>query len=72
VNLSPDTVLAIQRYSDLAVDLEGRGGLTKADWEHARSYAVEALSGLLRDNPDRFDYARRMEAASKAKLNTPK
>jgi hypothetical protein len=61
MNISENTALSIARYADLCVELETKGGATKADWEHARSYAVEAMKGLLYDNSDRFDYVARME-----------
>lgn len=57
---SPDTLESVRRYTDLAEDKARHGSMTVQEWEHARSYAVEALTGLLMDNPDQFDYAARM------------
>lgn len=61
MNISEDTARSIAQYADLCVELETKGGATKADWEHARSYAVDAMKGLLYDNPDQFDYVARIE-----------
>ncbi len=62
--VTEETERHIEQYTALALDLNARGGSTKEEWEHARSYAVEALSGLLRANPDRFRYAREMDRVS--------
>lgn len=62
MNISPDTRLLVEKYTALAETRERHGSMTKMDWEDARSYAVEALNGLLRDNPEKFDFTARMEA----------
>lgn len=64
MNIPPETEWHIEQYTALALELNARGGATKDDWEHTRSYAVEALTGLLRANPERFRYANEMECAS--------
>lgn len=64
MNIPPETERHIEQYTALALELNARGGATKAEWEHARSYAVEALTGFLRANPDRFRYASDMDRVS--------
>lgn len=62
--VTEETERHIEQYTALALELNARGGSTKEEWEHARSYAVEALCGLLRANPDRFRYALEMDRVS--------
>lgn len=58
--------VAIRRYTD-ACELHARnGGISRAEWEEARSYAVDVVATMLLLNPERWDYALRMRAASKA------
>src|SRR5689334_17585197 len=59
--VTEDAERHIEQYTALALELNARGGSTKEEWEHARSYAVDALTSLLRANPDRFRYALEME-----------
>lgn len=66
-----DTMRSIQQFSDLSVALEQKGCATKQEWEHARSYAIEALTRLLRDNPELFDYGPRMDAISRERRAKP-
>jgi hypothetical protein len=64
MNLSDEFLLAVDKYTDAMVDAFEAGELQRSEYEHARSYAVEALTQLLRDNPDTFPYLRRMQAVS--------
>jgi hypothetical protein len=59
--VSEDTARAIEKFTEISVETYERGAEAKSDWEHARSYAVEALQGLLRENPERFTYKDRMQ-----------
>lgn len=59
---SERTKRAIEQYTALKLDIETRGSTQKIEWEDARSYAVEALTGLLYDNPEAFRYASDMSA----------
>lgn len=59
--VSEDTARSIEKFTQLSVEQFEAGGTDKAGWEHARSYAVEALQGILRENPDRFTYKARMQ-----------
>lgn len=55
-----DCAYAISKYTTTREESEsGRG--TKDDWEHARSYAVEALNALLNANPQAFDHSARLD-----------
>lgn len=65
MKISDETDKLIRQFTDLSVDLASSAGMLKSDWEHARSYAIEALTRLLRDNPERFDYGPRMDAISR-------
>ena len=67
MKMSEGTRRAVELYADGAVQRYTAGSMSHADWETARSYAVDAVSGLLRDNPDIFDYTARIEAARKQK-----
>lgn len=67
LTLSENTMVCVARYTEKAVERETSGGMTKEEWEHARSDAVEALQGILRDNPALFDYSARMEAVAASK-----
>lgn len=67
LKLSQNTMVFIARYTEKAVERSIRGGMTKEEWEHARSDAVEALQGILLDNPALFDYSARMEAVAASK-----
>lgn len=56
LHVSEETAIAIERFTAQEIDNFTSGGMSKQDWEHSRSYAVEAIIGLLRDNPSRFRY----------------
>jgi hypothetical protein len=65
--LSTDTQVSIERYTAAKVELESHGSATRAQLENVRSYAVEALQGILRDNPGLFDFSARMAAVAVTK-----
>ena len=59
MNITDDTNESIRRYTDAYVAAV-EGGMTPALREECRSYACEAMQGLLRANPE-FDLVRRLE-----------
>jgi len=69
MNISEETKRAIQLYADGAVERYARGSMSHDDWENARSYAVEAINGVLKDNPGIFDYVARIDAEREKKNN---
>jgi len=62
LTITDDARIYIERFTQKAVDGAEAGGITKADWEHARSDAVEALQAILSANPESFDYRPRLDA----------
>lgn len=60
--------LAIDRYTNLSEQKYTDGGMSHVEWEHARSYAVEALKAILYANPTVFDYKPRLDAAREKQL----
>lgn len=64
LQLSEDTARFIEKFTEISVEHFEAGAMDKPGWEHARSYAVEALQGILRENPERFDYKARMQVVA--------
>lgn len=54
--LSDDFFETVERYTALSLELFQQGSMSKEQWEHARSYAAEAIARLLHDNPHVFRY----------------
>jgi hypothetical protein len=70
LTITDDARTYIERFTQKAVDGAEAGSVTKADWEHARSDAVEALQAILNANEQAFDYRPRLDAiAEKRRLN---
>lgn len=69
LSLSADTRIAVERYTATSVEHYRNGAMSKAEREEARSYAVEALNAIFRDNPDTFDYVARIEEVRQQKLH---
>lgn len=65
--ITEDCANAILKFTTVTVEAETRGHGSHDAWEHARSYAVEALKSFLRANPHAFDYAARMDKIYQAK-----
>lgn len=64
LEINESTARAIEKFTELSVEHYEAGSMSKRGWEHARSYAVEALKGLLHENPRHFDYAARIQAVA--------
>jgi hypothetical protein len=58
--LSERTLYALEKYTQVKVEAESVGNGSENTWEHARSYAAEAVVSLLIDNPTMFRYDREM------------
>lgn len=59
--LTDDASMAITRYTAQVVAMEKFGTATAESLEHARSYAVEALTAILGANRHHFDYESQMQ-----------
>lgn len=50
----------LEKFTEISLDI-AQNGMDKKDWEDSRSYAIEAIKQLLRDNPQEFRYAEVLE-----------
>lgn len=63
VVITDEASMAITRYTAQVVAMETYGTATAESLEHARSYAVEAITAFLNANRHHFDYAEQVQAA---------
>ncbi|MDR5727939.1 MAG: hypothetical protein RB191_10990 [Terriglobia bacterium] len=67
VALTDDASMAITRYTAQVVAMETYGTATQESLEHARSYAVEAITAILQANRHHFDYVEKLQAIQQAR-----
>lgn len=63
LNISADTQVVIDRYTSLSIEQAVAGNSSRLELEDRRTYAVEALNMLFKDNPQIFNYWPRMRQA---------
>lgn len=68
IEITPDVADTIARYTDVYLDMVEGDHLSVVDREHLRSYSSEVLLGILRANPDVFDFVGRMAAVKARKV----
>lgn len=56
LSISRDTQLAIEKFTAHAIEAEKLGTLSFVEHRQAQCYAVEALCGILQENPRSFRY----------------
>ena len=67
VVLTDEAAMSITRYTAQVVAMEKYGTATAESLEHARSYAVEALTAILKANEHHFDYVAQMQSIQRVR-----
>ena len=67
---SDETDYKLKKFTDLSCE-NYANGMSQKEWENARSYAVEVVLSILRDNPNIFDYSKRVDVISKERYENP-
>jgi hypothetical protein len=57
ITVTDDNEISINRYTDLAVQVYKNGNMASDEREQLRSYAIEIVNKLFRDNDELFRYA---------------
>lgn len=67
IKLTDEAARLFAKYQEASEYTATHGGMTREEWEHARSYAVDIVVKLMLDNQDVFTYADRMKEIANAK-----